>query len=230
MSTDYGSSSTADATSANLIRSGTVVDRRLTSVGAQVRVVYPDRGVTSAWLPVGQSGSAGTVFHFCPRIGDNVTVLHFPTGIEMGTVIGTNCTPNNPSFTPRSLNATAIQFDDGAYIEYDPDVGCLSIPGVGTIYVNANGQIVIIAGGDIDVTTQANCNLTVTGNLVANVSGDMTATDSGNATLNASAITLNAQTTTITGVLKVDTIMGNMAPFPTANPKVLNQDGSGNGS
>ncbi len=230
MSVDYGSASTADATSGNLIRSGTIVDRRLNALGAQVRVVFPDRGVTSDWLPVSQQGSAGALFYYCPRVGDNCLVAHMPTSIEMGTVIATNPTPNNPSFTPRSINAVALQTDDNAYFEHDPDKGCLSINGVATIYINAQGQIVIVAGGDIDVTTQANCNLTVTGNLVANISGDMTATVTGNATINASAITLNAPTTIVTGILKVDTIMGNMAPFTTANPKVLNQDGSGNGS
>jgi phage baseplate assembly protein V len=235
MSVDYGSASPPDATGFNLIRSGTVVDRQMTTSGAQVRVVYPDRDVTSDWLPVTQQGSSGAIFHYCPRVGDNVTSLHFPTGIEMGTVIGTNCTPNNPSFTPRSLNAIGVQPDDGSYLEYDPDTGCLSILGVGTIYVNANGQIVIIAGGDMDLTTQANLNIVVQGNAVATISGDLTANVSGNATVTAATATVTAATitlqgnVTVTGTLTVDGVSTFLAGGE-AFPHIVNSDGSGGGT
>jgi phage baseplate assembly protein V len=235
MSVDYGSAAPPDATGSNVLRSGTVVDRQMTTSGAQVRVVYPDRNVTSDFLPVGQAGSSGMIFHFCPRVGDNVLVAHLPTGIEMGTVIATNCTPNNPSFVPRSLNAVGFMGDDGSYHEYDPDTGCLSINGVGTIYVNANGQIVIIAGGDMDLTTKANLNIVVQGNAVATVSGSLTANVSGNATITAATATVAASTitlqgnVTVTGTLTVD----GTATFltgGTATPNIINTSGSGGGS
>ncbi len=202
MSADYGSASTADATSGNLIRSGTIVDRRLNKLGAQVRVVFPDRGVTSDWLPVSQQGSAGALFYYCPRVGDNCLVAHMPTSIEMGTVIATNPTPNNPSFTPRSINAVALQTDDHAYFEHDPDAGCFSMNGVATIYVNAQGQIVIIAGGDINVTTQQNLNIIVTGNVIATISGNLTANVSGTATIQAPNINLTGDVN-VSGALTV---------------------------
>ena len=153
-----------DATHLNQVRSGTVVDRRGTSSGPQVKVVYPDRdGVTSDWLPVGQAGSAGTGFHYCPRVGDNVTVAHFPTGIEQGMVIGTNPTPNNPAFKPRSLNAVAMQTDDGAYFEHDPDAGCLSLAGIATLYLQSKGELSAAIGTTVTLTSGGTITVTAGG-------------------------------------------------------------------
>jgi phage baseplate assembly protein V len=224
---EYGSANPPDATSFNLLRSGTVVARQLTTGGAQVQVSLPDRGITTDWIPVGQTGSAGTISHFCPRIGDNVVVASFGTGIEMGTVIATNCTPNNPSFQPRSLNSTSTQFDDGSLFEYDPDAGCLSINGVATIYVNALGQVQIIAGGDIDVTTRGNCNVTVSGNLTASVTGNANVT-AATATIQAATITLEGNVM-VTGTLQVMEAV-QFDSTGTIASHLTNLDGEGGGS
>jgi len=174
--TGYGSAN-FESTGVNVVRYGTVVDRRLTNAGAQVRVQYVDRGVTSDWLPVGQSGSRGTVFYNPPpQIDDNVTVLHFPTGIERGVVVCSNNTLNNLSFKPRSINSIGVQGKDGSYFEYNPDKQCLSINGIATLYFNASGQMKIVCGGDLDATVSQNLNATVSGDLSANVSGSATIT------------------------------------------------------
>jgi phage baseplate assembly protein V len=195
MNEDYGSGRESDHTSYNLVRCGRVVDRRYTSVGPQVKVMYDDREVESDWLPVGQSGSKGHVFYTPPQqIGDQVTVLHYPTGIEKGIVVCTNPTLRTPSFKPRSINSVALQSLDGSYFEYDPDQQCLSINGIATIYLKSSGQIQIVCGGDLDAT--------VTGNVEVSCK-NLDATCSGEATVTAPTITLKGNVE-ITGTLQVD--------------------------
>jgi phage baseplate assembly protein V len=207
----YGSADER-ATYNNMIRLGFVVDRRAGEFGPEVRVTYDDRGVTSAWLPIGKQGSANTGMHFVPRIGDTVTVLHYPTGIENGVVVCSHNTQNNPGYQPRSLNAIAMQADDGSYFEYDPDVGCLSINGISTLFLSSNGDIQVNTGG----------------NLTASVGGSLSATVSGSATLKASQIKLDGPVE-ITGTLKVDGVT-TLAAGGTATPRLSNSDGSGGGS
>ncbi|MGD0178764.1 MAG: phage baseplate assembly protein V [Terriglobales bacterium] len=163
---EYGSAG-PDCRFENLSRDGTVVARRFGQYGPEVQVTFPDRdGVTTDWLPVKVPGSAGCNFFYCPRVGDNVTVQHYPTGIESGVVVGGHNTSNNPCFPPHSLNSIAMQPDDGSMFEYDPDVGCLVVNGIGTLYFNALGQAIFICGGDLDVTVGGNLNATVTGNVI----------------------------------------------------------------
>ena len=230
--TDYGSAD-FDSTTVNSHRSGTVTARQWTTAGPQVQVLYPDRGVTSDWIPVGQQGGKGAVFHFCPRVGDNVTVAHFATGIETGVVIAANSTPQNPGVKPRSLNSVALQMDDSSYFEHDPDTGCLSINGIATLYFNAKGQIKIICGGDCDVTVGGNLNASVTGNVEVTCT-DLDATCSGEATVTAPTITLKGNVE-ITGTLKVDEtleVVGNVQFDSTGSIQthLQNIDGDGGGS
>jgi phage baseplate assembly protein V len=224
---DYGSSG-YDSTGVNQIRSGKVIDRRVTNTGAQVKVQYTDRDMLeSDWLPVGQMGSKGTIFYSPPPdIGTAVTVAHFPTGIERGIVICTNSTLDNPSFTPRSIDAFGIQFKDGAYFEYDPVAGCFSINGLKTAYINASGQVQLIAGGDIDAQTQANLNALVGGNMTATVTGTNTVKAASHKFQGpvefTDAVTLDS-TLTVGG----RTLLNGGG---LATPNLQNQDGSGDGS
>lgn len=183
---DYGSAN-IETTVSKMIQTGTVVDRRLTNTGGQVKVFHKDTGVTSDWLPVGQSGSKGHVFYNPPpQKNDQVTVLYNPSGVERGIVVCTNNTPLNQCFKPRSIDAIAIQGIDGSYFEYDPGEGCLSINGIATVYINSQGQIQITTGGDLDAN--------VTDNLNATVGGTLTATVTGHATVTSSLINLNGVT------------------------------------
>jgi phage baseplate assembly protein gpV len=174
---DYGSAG-EEAVFGNVIRNGTVVDRRNGFYGPEVRVSYPDRGVTSTWISVGQPGAAGTAFHFCPRIGDNVTVLHFPTGVEQGIVIAANATGNNHSFVPNSLDAIAVATENGAYFEHEPQSGTFTMAGVQSLHLSINGDVISYNGGT--------WHLTVGGNLQAQVGGT--------ATITAPSISLNGVT------------------------------------
>jgi phage baseplate assembly protein gpV len=174
---DYGSAG-EEAVFGNLIRNGTVVDRRNGLYGPEVMVSYPDRGVTSTWISVGQPGAAGAAFHFCPRIGDNVTTLHFPTGVEQGIVIAANGTGNNPVFVPNSIDAIALATENGAYFEHEPQSGTLTIAGVQSLHLSINGDTISYSGGTWHLT----------------VGGDLTAQVGGTATITAPSISLNGTT------------------------------------
>jgi phage baseplate assembly protein gpV len=192
----YGSAN-FESTGVNAIRCGKVTDRRLTPNGAQVKVFYADRGVESDWMPVGNSGSKGNRFYTPPpQLGDFVTTLHYPTGIEKSVCVCANPTDNTPSVLPRSVNAIAFQGTDGCYFEYDPDTGCLSINGIATVYLNAKGQIHIVTGGDLDAD--------VTGKLVANVGSDLTATVGGATTVTSTGnMTLKAPNIKLDGAVEI---------------------------
>jgi phage baseplate assembly protein V len=229
MGADYGSAN-FESTGVNAVRCGKVTDRRLTPNGAQVKVFYADRGVESDWMPVGNSGSKGNRFYTPPpQLGDFVTTLHYPTGIEKSVCVCANPTDNTPSVLPRSVNAIAFQGTDGCYFEYDPDTGCFSINGIATVYLNAKGQIHIVTGGDLDAD--------VTGNVVANAGGDLTATITGNATITANQINLNGVIIDSSGditlpagkFVKADSFQG-VAGAPVATPHMTNNDGAGGGS
>jgi phage baseplate assembly protein V len=155
----YGSND-FNQTSLNLLRSGTVIDRRNGSNGPEVRVSFPDRNLSSDWLPVSQTGSGGMSFHFLPRVGANVLVAHIGTGIERGMVLGSNPTENGGAVIPNSLNSLAMLADDGAQFEYNPDNGQLLIGGVASVKVVGGGTITIVTGGDVDVTAGGNANVT----------------------------------------------------------------------
>lgn len=226
---DYGSAN-LESTVSKMVQTGTVVDRRQTNTGGQVKVFHKDTGVTSDWLPVGQSGSKGHVFYMPPpQINDQVTVLYHPSGVERGIVVCTNNTPLNQCFAPRTIDAIAIQGLDGSYFEYDPGEGCLSINGIATVYINAQGQIQITTGGDLDANVTGNLNATVGGNVEVSCT-NLDATASGETTINAPTITLNANNVIVTGVLKTDFIKPYQASTVIATPQVHNSDGSGGGS
>jgi phage baseplate assembly protein V len=198
-------------TSLNLLRSGTVIDRRNGANGPEVRVSFPDRDISSDWLPVSQSGSGGMSFHHCPRVGANVLVAHIGTGVERGLVLGSNPTENGGSVIPNSLNSLAMLADDGAQFEYNPDTGQLLVGGVATIKIVGGGTITIVTGGDIDATAGGNANVTA-----------------ATATIKAGSITLDGNVR-ITGTLTVV----NTVTFQkdgTIATHLTNLDGAGAGS
>jgi phage baseplate assembly protein V len=208
---DYGSAEKPDPTGFNVVRSGMVVDRRFGKNGPEVLIAYNDRGVTSDWLPVGNQGSAGATMFYCPRLNDNVTVLHYPTAIEQGIVVCTNPTKNGGSIQPDSINSVAMLADDGSQFSYNPDTKTLAIQGVGTITISASG----------DTSIQSN------GNLNAIVGGNLSASANGSATVTAPTITLQGNVT-ITGNLTVQGVTS--LQLASANPHCTNTDGSGGGT
>lgn len=164
---DYGSKD-FNQTARNMIRAGKVTKRRNGANGPEIKYIAPDRGVESDWIPYSQSGSSGCAFHYLPRIGDNVTALHDPHGIERAIAIGTNATTSNPTFTPSSLNAIAMKTENGAWFEYDPDSGILTVVGI--------AQLVLRTSGDAKVAIGGNLQAFVGGNLAAKVTSQATVT------------------------------------------------------
>jgi phage baseplate assembly protein V len=176
-------------------------------------VYYADRDLQSDWLPVRQKGSGLAIWHYCPRVGDNVTVEHRGTGIEQGVVTGAYPTDNNPAITPNSLDSIALSSHDGAFFEHEPNSGTFTVAGVGTMHLSVNGETLMFSG---PWTLQS--------------SGTVQITASGTATVKAPTIVLDAVDVKVTGKLWVD----QMKPFSLSeiisNPHVKNVDGSGNGS
>jgi phage baseplate assembly protein V len=221
------SSDGPDSSFENVVRSGTVVDRRVGPNGAEVRVAYPDRGVTSDWLPIGQQNGGGAMTHNCPRNNSNVIVLHLPTGIEQGVVICTTATDNGGALIPDHIDSHVMAFEDGAAFGYNPQSGVLNVIGVNQINVGAGGTVSLYAGGALL--------LQVSGNVVKTVGGTITISAGGNITITAPQISLNgvlidsSGNVTIPGTLTVKGIT-QLQAGGTATPKLTNQDGSGGGS
>lgn len=64
-----------------MVRIGRVTDRNTTT--RQVRVLFPDSGMTSAWLPVLRHSEA-----WLPSINDTVLCLYLPVFNADGFVVG----------------------------------------------------------------------------------------------------------------------------------------------
>jgi phage baseplate assembly protein V len=219
---NYGSLEKADATSFNIVRSGTVVNRRMGKNGPQVQVTYEDRGVVSDWLPVGNQGSAGTTMFWCPRLNDNVTVLHYPTAIEQGIIVCTSPTGNGGAIQPDSLNSIAMRSDDGAQFSYNPDAKTLAIQGVTTVHITAAGDITIQANGNLTahIGSQAVWNVpefVINGNLLVNGNISTNGGEGGDGSIG------------ITGGLNVAKPVY-FAEGGTAKPHLINDDNSGGGT
>jgi phage baseplate assembly protein gpV len=218
MAENYGSEG-YDPIGYNQTRFGTVTARRQGATGPEVQVTYDDRdGVITDWLPVGTKGTVGTAFFHCPRVGEQVKVSHGPTGIEQGVVESAVHSTTNPIFVPTSLDSIAMKGDDGAYFEYDPPSGILTMTGVAESHVVTKGDLLAQVGGS----------------LKASVGGALTATVTGQATVTAQLINLNgvqidsSGNVTIPGNLTVIGVTNLKMTF--ANPRAENADGSGGGS
>jgi phage baseplate assembly protein V len=207
---EYGSDS-PNQSWLNLTRNGIVYDRQFGANNRpEVKVYYPDRDILSDWLPVKQQGSAGAMFHYCPRIGDAVTVENLGTGIEQGVVTGAHPTDNNPVVQPNSLDSVALATDDGAFFEHEPNSKTLTVAGVGTMHLSVNGETLAFSG---TWTLNASGACSITANSV---------------TIKAGAIKLDGPVE-ITQTLKVDGYT-TLAGGGNAIPNITNSSGSGGGS
>ena len=213
MRTDYGSDN-PNQKWFNLSRDGTVYDRRNGPLGPQVRVYYNDRDTLTDWLPVQSAGSAGASFHFCPRVGDNVTVMHLGAGTEQGIVVGSHGTDNNPALVPNSIDSVALATDDGAFFEHEPQSGTFTLAGVGTFHLSVNGDSLSYVGGTWTLNIGGDCDITAGGN--ANVTA-------ANATVKAGSITLDGDVT-VTKSLTVDGFTA-CKGGGTTTPHMTNADG-----
>ena len=191
---DY-SSADFNQTSLNLLRAGRVTDARYGANGAEVRISYPDRDVTSDWLPVGQPASGGMSVHVCPRIGTNVIVGHLGTGIERGVVLSTVPTQNGGAVIPDHINTAAVLFDDGTQISHNPETGAFQVVGPKTALFAVGGDIAMMSDGVWTIHCSGKCNVTS--------GGDCNIIAGGNVTVKGGTITLQGNVH-VTGSLTVD--------------------------
>jgi phage baseplate assembly protein V len=215
---DY-SSADFNQTSLNLLRAGIVTDARYGAQGPEVRISYPDRDLTSDWLPVGQPASGGLSVHVVPRLGTNVIVGHLGTGIERGVVLGTVPTQNGGAVIPDHINTAAMLFDDGTQISHNPMTGATQLVGSKTMLFVAGSDIALHSDGVQTIHCSGKCNIT---------SGGDTVVTAANVTIVGGTITL-AGNVHITGDLTVDGTVrfgqdGSIATHLT------NDDGAGGGS
>jgi phage baseplate assembly protein V len=180
--------------------------------GPLVRVTWLDTGKTSDWYPVLQRNTLGSKDFHCFRKGERVVVLREPTGNEAGVVIGATYNSQVKTPTVSNLDSRHVIFDDGTYVTYDP--------GSHTMTVNTQGPINMTTTGAVSVTAQ--------GNVTVNTQGNANVTASGTATVQATTITLQGNVH-VTGTLLCDGF-ATFSAGGTANPKIVNQDGSGGGS
>jgi len=223
---DY-SSADFNQTSLNLLRAGTVTDARYGSNGPEVRVTYPDRGVTSDWFPVSQPASGGLSFHVVPRIGTNVIVGHLGTGIERGVVLGSSPTQNGGAVIPDHINTVAALFDDGTQISHNPTTGAFQMIGPKTALFAVGGDIAMMSDSVWTINCSGKCNVTSGGDCNINAGGNAFVS-AANVTVQGGTITLQGNTH-ITGTLTVDDVVrfnktGSIATHLT------NNDGAGGGS
>jgi phage baseplate assembly protein V len=177
------------------------------------RISYPDRqGITTAWFPVMQWNTVGTVDHHCVRVGEMAVVMHLGTGMEQGVVLGSIYTDKvTPSITDGTLTKRKVTFDDGSIVQFDPGTGILT--------VNSNGDVDVTSGGNVNITATGNtvincvnCNITASGHVNAN---GMTIDSSGDVSI--------PGTLTVTG----ESLLNGGG---TATPNMTNSDGSGGGT
>jgi phage baseplate assembly protein V len=205
------SSADFNQTSLNLLRSGTVIDRQFGAGGPQVKVSFPDRDVTSDWIPVASTMAGGVTMYALPRVGTNVLVAHPGTGIERGLVLGSNPTENGGAIQPGSPNSVAMLMDDGCQLEYNPDSGELNVLGAKTITLAAGGDTLLYSEGNLTASVGGTANITA-----------------GTAVIKAGTITLDGNVH-VTGTLLVD----NTVTFKkdgSIQTHLTNLDGAGAGS
>lgn len=223
---DY-SSDGPESANYNVVRSGTVVDRRVGQNGAEVRIAYPDRGVTSDWLPVGQPTTGGASTHSCPRNNSNAIVLHLPTGIEQGVVICTTATDNGGAVIPQHIDEVVSVFEDGAAIGYNPQSGVFNLVGVNQITIGAGGTVSLYSGGSLL--------LQISGAVNAKVGGAITISAGATVQITAPMINLNGVTIDQAGNVMIPgtlTVKGNVTLQSTGTiaTHLVNADGAGGGS
>jgi len=134
--------------------------------GPLVRVTWPETGKTSAWLPVLQSGTVGTTWFRCPRLGERVVVTRFVDGPEQGVVVGAVYNGSIKSPVQGNLDNLHVTFDDGTSITFDPSNSTLTLDSKGPINLKTKGPIKLESEDNVEVDTQANLNAKASGKAI----------------------------------------------------------------
>jgi phage baseplate assembly protein V len=192
-----------------MFRQGKVIEQLVDETRVDVRVQWLDKDkLISKPLPVKQHGSRSTSSFYCPKIGDDVSVTMLPNSNGGdGFIDGSFYNVGNPPPTI-DPNVRHWKFVDGTIIEYaekgPATPGARASSGTGTLTVHSVGPI--------DIKCSGPCFIESGGPMV----------------LRAPALTIEADVT-IKGNLTVSGI-SNLNGGGTANPRMTNADGSGNGS
>jgi len=131
--------------------------------GPLVRVTWPETGKTSAWFPVLQSGTVGTTWFRCPRLGERVIVTRFADGSEKGVVVGAIYNGSVRSPSQDNLDNLHVTFDDDTSLTFDPSTSTLTLDSKGPINLKTKGPIKLESEDSIEVDTKANLNAKASG-------------------------------------------------------------------
>lgn len=163
-----------DAGIRNMFDKGKVIETCVdgTRVSCRVQILDKDGFITKP-IPVKQFGSKSTSAFWCPKVGDDVSVV-FPPNSENGDgfIDGSFYNTGNPP-PITDPDTRHIKFNDGAIFEYteqqneksSPKRGLVSTPrgvGSGTLTFKGKGPIDIATPAD---TTIVCANLVITGNV-----------------------------------------------------------------
>jgi phage baseplate assembly protein V len=143
----------------DLAREGTVVS--VDFVGGTCRVEFAD-DLTTGDIPWLSARVGKTRVWSPPSIGEQVAVLCPEADTSRGIVIGSLSSDTHPH--PANDGSTRIEFEDGAWLGYDPNSGEL------TASLGSNGKATIVAPGGIRLVGP----LTVEGDI--DLQGSMNAT------------------------------------------------------
>lgn len=148
----------------DLIRTGTVSS--INSEKASARVLFEDRdNLVTAELKILFKRTLGTQDYNMVKVGEQVTCLFLPNGVEEGFIIGSYYTDK---ITPPANDEKKrmIKFDDGSIVEYDD--GEFTIKATKNINVLAAQSVNIEApmGVNINGDVQVNGSINASGSII----------------------------------------------------------------
>lgn len=111
----------------------------------RVKVLFPELGIVSGWLPVATSWSMDRKTEDMPDIDEHVyCIMHENTGIVLCSVYDDENEPLNGE-QEQSIRTEK----DGTTFKYDRENSILSIEVQGDIEIHATGKINVVADGNM---------------------------------------------------------------------------------
>jgi phage baseplate assembly protein V len=102
------------------------------------RVFFEDKNMVSKELPIVVRGAQDNKDYWMPAIGEQVLCLFLPNGNGEGFILG--AIYNDEDLPPvQNEKKRHIQFEDGAFFEYDPNTHVLTLD-----FSNVSGAKVIL--------------------------------------------------------------------------------------
>lgn len=152
---------------ANIIRVGVVSSVDPAAGTARVFFDYQDDTV-SYDLPVMTRNTKDNQDYWMPDVGEQVTCLFLPIGVEAGFILGSFYSA--AATTPvASQDKRHVAFKDGSLFEFD----------------RSNGKLLISVRGDADLIVDGNLNAEVGGTAAIDVAQDLAVTVGGQAVVDA---------------------------------------------